>query len=166
MYACLLFSVSMIAMDNPQKEYSVQDMLNSNPRYVSCIGTLCTFAATSPSLTSVVGIENVDGIASKERIILDNNSIRLQGSPFKGKRFHCNVLTLNSNGIITFNPEFFAGLKHLHVLELKNNKLEEIKPEDLKALRKLTTLVVTGNKLSDDNKDELAVKFPEMNILF
>lgn len=168
-YTLLAFSINTISMETPQKEYSIQDLLDSKPNYRLCIGSECCLAnlpASKNKFTSITGIENVEDAQVMYRINLDHNLIRLQGSPFEQKEFKCGVFTLNSNGIRTFNPTFFVGLKHLRILELKNNMIEELKYEDLHAFPKLEMLVLIGNKLSEDNKDEIVTKFPNMEILF
>jgi Leucine-rich repeat (LRR) protein len=162
----LIFSINSLAME---KEYSIQDLIDSKPNYRLCMGSECCLASLPSSkskFTSIIGIENVEDVKRMYRINLDNNLIRLQGSPFQQNEFTCRVFTLNSNGISTFNPAFFAGLKHLLEIELKNNKIEELKTEDLKNFPAHIKLVLIGNPISQDNKEEILTKFPELDILF
>lgn len=141
-FLAISFSTLALSMEKP-KEKSVQDLLNSKPNY-QLIG-LSSCNLRGEGLTSVEGIGNVDRIKDLYRINLDDNNIRLEGTPFKHLALtYCHIITLNRNNLTSVNPAFFEGLPNLEHLELMVNDLREL-PADWGPLTKLQTLSLERN---------------------
>lgn len=152
-YAFLIASFSNLLLGMGEaKEYSIQDFLDSKPNYqVATFGNcfLKSIPETPNKFTSVKGIENIDGIRKMNRITLDGNPIRLEGSPFEGLNLACTVITLNACGLTSLNPTFFEGLTKLQRLELKDNAIKHL-PENWGTLTQLKELSLERNPLTDE----------------
>ncbi len=106
-----------------------------------------TLTLRSHCLTSLEGIERIQGLEGIQVLFLDNNLLTTVDPLIALHLPNLECIWLDDNQITTLTPNTFAGAPLLNELYLRNNQLTTLDAKMLSGMQKLRKLFLENNKI-------------------